>query len=75
MSTETLNGHAVPSGVTEEVKVDIESPETPAEEKTVITPEADDTEGDIFLDCLSSLVIYSSGSQSGVWGSLVVCKA
>ncbi|KAG7333835.1 hypothetical protein KOW79_002242 [Hemibagrus wyckioides] len=44
VSTETLNGHAVPSGVTEEVKVDIESPETPAEEKTVITPEADDTE-------------------------------
>ncbi|MCJ8730335.1 hypothetical protein PDJAM_G00183270 [Pangasius djambal] len=44
VSTETLNGHAVPSGATEEVKVDIESPETPAEEKTVITPEADDTE-------------------------------
>ncbi|TSK22572.1 Phosphatase and actin regulator 2 [Bagarius yarrelli] len=44
VSTETLNGHAVPSGVTEEVKVDIESPETSAEEKTVITQEADDTE-------------------------------
>ncbi|KAK2852415.1 hypothetical protein Q7C36_007616 [Tachysurus vachellii] len=44
VSTETLNGHAVPSGVTEEVKVDIESPETPAEEKTVIRLEADDTE-------------------------------
>lgn len=44
VNTETLNGHAVPSGVKEEVKVDIESPETPAEEKTVITPEADDTE-------------------------------
>ncbi|GAA6096394.1 phosphatase and actin regulator 2 isoform X2 [Tachysurus ichikawai] len=44
VSTETLNGHAVPSGVTEEVKVDIESPETPAKEKTVIRPEADDTE-------------------------------
>ncbi|KAK3554032.1 hypothetical protein QTP70_019145, partial [Hemibagrus guttatus] len=44
VSTETLNGHAVPSGVAEEVKVDIESPETPAEEKTVITPDADDTE-------------------------------
>lgn len=52
VSTETLNGHAVSSGGTEEVKVDIESPETPAEEKSVITPEADDTEGDIFLDCL-----------------------
>ncbi|KAM9477625.1 phosphatase and actin regulator 2 isoform 1-T1 [Clarias gariepinus] len=44
VSTETLNGHAVSSGGTEEVKVDIESPETPAEEKSVITPEADDTE-------------------------------
>ncbi|XP_046724765.1 phosphatase and actin regulator 2 isoform X7 [Silurus meridionalis] len=44
VSTENLNGHAVPSGVTEEVKVDIESPETSAEEKTVITPEAEDTE-------------------------------
>ncbi|XP_060782323.1 phosphatase and actin regulator 2 isoform X2 [Neoarius graeffei] len=44
VSTGTLNGHALPSGTTEEVKVDIESPETPAEEKTVITPEADGTE-------------------------------
>lgn len=56
VSTETLNGHALPSGTTEEVKVDIESPETPAEEKTVITPEADDTEGDIFLDCVCAFV-------------------
>ncbi|XP_066536196.1 phosphatase and actin regulator 2 isoform X3 [Hoplias malabaricus] len=41
-STETLNGHAVPSGVTEEVKVDIESPDTPTEEKTDLPTE--DTE-------------------------------
>lgn len=56
MSTGTLNGHALPSGTTEEVKVDIESPETPAEEKTVITPEADGTEGDTFLDCVRAFV-------------------
>lgn len=36
--------------------MDIESPETPAKEKTVIRPEADDTEGDIFLECLCLLI-------------------
>ncbi|XP_062852328.1 phosphatase and actin regulator 2 isoform X3 [Trichomycterus rosablanca] len=45
VSTETPNGHAVSSGVTEEVKVDIESPETPAEVKTEATTEAQITEG------------------------------
>ncbi|KAI4896588.1 hypothetical protein NFI96_018216 [Prochilodus magdalenae] len=46
VNTETLNGHAVPSGVTEEVKVDIESPEekTPTEEKTELAPDTEDTE-------------------------------
>ncbi|XP_062852326.1 phosphatase and actin regulator 2 isoform X1 [Trichomycterus rosablanca] len=44
VSTETPNGHAVSSGVTEEVKVDIESPETPAEVKTEATTEAQITE-------------------------------
>ncbi|XP_017565625.1 phosphatase and actin regulator 2 isoform X2 [Pygocentrus nattereri] len=44
VNTETLNGHAVPSGVTEEVKVDIESPDTPTEEKTDLAPDTDETE-------------------------------
>ncbi|XDV50258.1 hypothetical protein PO909_019339 [Leuciscus waleckii] len=33
LNTETLNGHALPSGVTEKVKVDIETPELVPEEK------------------------------------------
>ncbi|XP_077093234.1 phosphatase and actin regulator 2 isoform X8 [Siphateles boraxobius] len=33
LNTETLNGHALPSGVTENVKVDIETPELVPEEK------------------------------------------
>ncbi|XP_036430312.1 phosphatase and actin regulator 2 isoform X8 [Colossoma macropomum] len=44
VNTETLNGHAVSSGVTEEVKVDIESPDTPTEEKTELAPDTDETE-------------------------------
>uniref|UniRef100_A0A8B9LM07 Phosphatase and actin regulator n=1 Tax=Astyanax mexicanus TaxID=7994 RepID=A0A8B9LM07_ASTMX len=44
VNTETLNGHAVPSGVTEEVKVDIESPDTLTEEKTDLVPDTNDAE-------------------------------
>lgn len=44
VNTEALNGHAVPSGVTEEVKVDIESPDAVTEEKTDLVPDANDTE-------------------------------
>ncbi|XP_072534526.1 phosphatase and actin regulator 2 isoform X2 [Salminus brasiliensis] len=44
VNTETLNGHAVPSGVTEEVRVDIESPDTLTEEKADLVPDANDTE-------------------------------
>ncbi|XP_076830018.1 phosphatase and actin regulator 2 isoform X2 [Brachyhypopomus gauderio] len=44
VSTETLNGHAVPSGVTEEVKVDIESADTPADERPNLPTDAGDVE-------------------------------
>lgn len=49
MNTETLNGHAVPSGITEEVRVDIESPDALTEEKT--PADTNDTEGKL-LTCL-----------------------
>ncbi|XP_055027135.1 phosphatase and actin regulator 2 isoform X1 [Misgurnus anguillicaudatus] len=44
LSTETLNGHAVSSGVTEKVKVDIETPDTVPEEKPGLAPVSEDTE-------------------------------
>lgn len=44
LSTETLNGHAVSSGVTEKVKVDIETPDTVPEEKPGLAPVLEDTE-------------------------------
>ncbi|XP_043112346.1 phosphatase and actin regulator 2 isoform X5 [Puntigrus tetrazona] len=44
LNTETLNGHAVPSGVTEKVKVDIETPERVPEEKPDLAAVAEDPE-------------------------------
>ncbi|XP_026856274.2 phosphatase and actin regulator 2 isoform X3 [Electrophorus electricus] len=44
VSTETLNGHAVSSGVTEEVRVDIETADTPTEEKANLRTDAGDAE-------------------------------
>uniref|UniRef100_A0A8C1P673 Phosphatase and actin regulator n=1 Tax=Cyprinus carpio TaxID=7962 RepID=A0A8C1P673_CYPCA len=44
LNTETLNGHAVPSGVTEKVKVDIETPELVPEEKPDLAAVAEDPE-------------------------------
>ncbi|XP_067242306.1 phosphatase and actin regulator 2 isoform X2 [Chanodichthys erythropterus] len=44
LNTETLNGHAVPSGVTEKVKVDIETPELVPEEKADLAAVAEDPE-------------------------------
>lgn len=44
LSTETLNGHAVSSGVTEKVKVDIETPDSVPEEKPELAPVSEDTE-------------------------------
>ncbi|RXN38778.1 phosphatase and actin regulator 2-like isoform X1 [Labeo rohita] len=45
LNTETLNGHAVPSGVTEKVKVDIETPEQVPEDKADLAAVAEDPEG------------------------------
>ncbi|XP_052428847.1 phosphatase and actin regulator 2 isoform X2 [Carassius gibelio] len=44
LNTETLNGHAVPSGVTEKVKVDIETTELVSEEKPDLAAVAEDPE-------------------------------
>ncbi|XP_016090497.1 phosphatase and actin regulator 2-like isoform X4 [Sinocyclocheilus grahami] len=44
LNTETLNGNAVPSGVTEKVKVDIETPELVPEEKADLAAVAEDPE-------------------------------
>ncbi|XP_056327178.1 phosphatase and actin regulator 2 isoform X3 [Danio aesculapii] len=44
LNTETLNGHAVPSGVTEKVKVDIETPEPVPEEKSDLAAVAEEPE-------------------------------
>ncbi|XP_050982656.1 phosphatase and actin regulator 2 isoform X5 [Labeo rohita] len=44
LNTETLNGHAVPSGVTEKVKVDIETPEQVPEDKADLAAVAEDPE-------------------------------
>lgn len=47
LNTETLNGHAVPSGVTEKVKVDIETPES-VPEKSDLAAVAEEPEGKVF---------------------------
>jgi len=47
LNTETLNGHALPSGVTENVKVDIETPELVPEVKDLAAV-AEDPEGTVF---------------------------
>lgn len=52
LNTEILNGNAVPSGVTEKVKVDIETPELVPEEKPDLAAVAEDPEGTVF--CLVS---------------------
>uniref|UniRef100_A0A8C2Q844 Phosphatase and actin regulator n=1 Tax=Cyprinus carpio TaxID=7962 RepID=A0A8C2Q844_CYPCA len=44
LNTEILNGNAVPSGVTEKVKVDIETPELVPEEKADLAAVAEDPE-------------------------------
>ncbi|XP_698669.2 phosphatase and actin regulator 2 isoform X7 [Danio rerio] len=44
LNTETLNGHAVPSGGTEKVKVDIETPEPVPEEKSDLAAVAEEPE-------------------------------
>lgn len=45
MSTEALNGHVGSSGVTEKVKVDIETPDKVPEEKADLATVSEDTEG------------------------------
>ena len=54
MNPETLNGHATLSLGSEEVKVDIESPETPSEEKTEESENSEDKAGGMRLTCLSA---------------------
>lgn len=49
MNPETLNGHATLSLGSEEVKVDIQSPETPSEEKTEESENSEDKAG--ILEC------------------------
>lgn len=46
ISSENLNGHAAPGVTSEEVKVDIESPDMVPEEPSVTAEEAEDRAGD-----------------------------
>lgn len=49
MNSENLNGHAMPSVGSDEVKVDMESLQTPLEEKTEGSENAEDKAG--ILEC------------------------
>ncbi|XP_029541114.1 phosphatase and actin regulator 2 isoform X1 [Oncorhynchus nerka] len=49
VNSENLNGHATPSVGSDEVKVDMESPQTPLEEKTKGSENAEDKAGEVAL--------------------------
>lgn len=50
MNTEILNGHAGSSGVTEKVKVDIETPDKVPEVKAELATVSEQTEGKAILE-------------------------
>lgn len=74
LNTETLNGHAVPSGVTEKVKVDIETPELVPEEKPDLATVAEDPEAKPSNPKKTAGTSKSSSQASGQSSSLTSSK-
>ncbi|XP_016313391.1 phosphatase and actin regulator 2-like isoform X3 [Sinocyclocheilus anshuiensis] len=75
LNTETLNGHAaVPSGVTEKVKVDIETPELVPEEKPDFAAVAEDPEAKPSNPKKTAGTSKSSSQASGQSSSLTSSK-
>uniref|UniRef100_A0A8C1P1Q4 Phosphatase and actin regulator n=1 Tax=Cyprinus carpio TaxID=7962 RepID=A0A8C1P1Q4_CYPCA len=74
LNTETLNGHAVPSGVTEKVKVDIETPELVPEEKPDLAAVAEDPEAKPSNPKKTAGTSKSSSQASGQSSSLTSSK-
>ncbi|XP_052469064.1 phosphatase and actin regulator 2 isoform X5 [Carassius gibelio] len=75
LNTETLNGNAVPSGVTEKVKVDIETPELVPEEKADLAAVAEDPEAKSSTPKKTAGTSKSSSQASGQSSSLTCSKA
>ncbi|KAL1263035.1 hypothetical protein QQF64_005774 [Cirrhinus molitorella] len=73
LNTETLNGHAVPSGVTEKVKVDIETPELVPEDKDLAAV-AEDPEAKPSNPKKTAGTSKSSSQASGQSSSLTCSK-
>ncbi|XP_073691143.1 phosphatase and actin regulator 2 isoform X3 [Garra rufa] len=74
LNTETLNGHAVPSGVTEKVKVDIETPELVPEEKADLAAVAEDPEAKPSNPKKTAGTSKSSSQASGQSSSVTCSK-
>ncbi|XP_059422306.1 phosphatase and actin regulator 2 isoform X4 [Carassius carassius] len=74
LNTETLNGHAVPSGVTEKVKVDIETTELVPEEKPDLAAVAEDPEAKPSNPKKTAGTSKSSSQASGQSSSLTSSK-
>ncbi|XP_052428853.1 phosphatase and actin regulator 2 isoform X6 [Carassius gibelio] len=74
LNTETLNGHAVPSGVTEKVKVDIETTELVSEEKPDLAAVAEDPEAKPSNPKKTAGTSKSSSQASGQSSSLTSSK-
>ncbi|XP_051503567.1 phosphatase and actin regulator 2-like isoform X5 [Myxocyprinus asiaticus] len=66
LSTETLNGHAVPRGGTEKVKVDIEAPDKVPEEKAELAAVAEDPEVKSSNPKRTAVTSKNSGQSSSV---------
>jgi hypothetical protein len=60
VNPETLNGHAMLSLGSEEVKVDIESPEMPSEKKTEELENSEDKAG--ILECFEHVCLQAGQS-------------
>uniref|UniRef100_A0A671LAL6 Phosphatase and actin regulator n=1 Tax=Sinocyclocheilus anshuiensis TaxID=1608454 RepID=A0A671LAL6_9TELE len=71
---ETLNGNAVPSGVTEKVKVDIETPELVPEEKADLAAVAEDPEAKPSTPKKTAGASKSSSQASGQSSSSTCSK-
>ncbi|XP_016326637.1 phosphatase and actin regulator 2-like isoform X1 [Sinocyclocheilus anshuiensis] len=74
LNTETLNGNAVPSGVTEKVKVDIETPELVPEEKADLAAVAEDPEAKPSTPKKTAGASKSSSQASGQSSSSTCSK-
>ncbi|XP_051507869.1 phosphatase and actin regulator 2-like isoform X3 [Myxocyprinus asiaticus] len=74
LSTETLNGHAVPSEVTEKVKVDIETQDKVREEKAELAAVAEDPEAKSSNPKKTAVTSKNSTQTSGQSSSATCLK-